>query len=233
VPIASATPPSYQWGKQDVMFAGGGEGSTGLCRCFSTRWARYRRTFQRYAQARQPRLRQNRDGFVIAGKVALWCRRWATRSRREDLRRADRLRRDIGRYDMVAPSGEGAVRCMRQALANVKAPVDYVNAPAHPPVAISQITAMREVFGRICRGSIRRSRLPASLGCRRARGDLFASADAERLHRRGANIDGSIPRLPTRRSCASRSTTQSLHHHVEQFRLRWNKRILVFERFDA
>jgi len=50
--------------------------------------------------------------------------------------------------DMVAPSGEGAVRCMKQALANVKAPVDYINphATSTPVGDIPEIDAIREGF---------------------------------------------------------------------------------------
>ena len=55
-------------------------------------------------------------------------------------------------YDMVAPSGEGAVRCMRMALGTVKAPVDYINphATATPIGDLKEIEAMREVFGAKC-----------------------------------------------------------------------------------
>ncbi|HYM18405.1 MAG TPA: beta-ketoacyl-ACP synthase I, partial [Micropepsaceae bacterium] len=53
-------------------------------------------------------------------------------------------------HDMVAPSGEGAVRCMRQAMATVKAPIDYVNAhgTSTPVGDVTEIGAMREVFGK-------------------------------------------------------------------------------------
>jgi 3-oxoacyl-[acyl-carrier-protein] synthase-1 len=52
-------------------------------------------------------------------------------------------------YDMVAPSGEGAVRCMRQAMATVKGKIDYVNAhgTSTPVGDVTEIKAMREVFG--------------------------------------------------------------------------------------
>ena len=52
-------------------------------------------------------------------------------------------------YDMVAPSGEGAVRCMRQALATVKTPIDYINphATSTPVGDEKEIEAIREVFG--------------------------------------------------------------------------------------
>ena len=55
-------------------------------------------------------------------------------------------------YDMVAPSGEGAMRCMRMALSTVKAPIDYINphATATPVGDLKEIEAMREVFGANC-----------------------------------------------------------------------------------
>ncbi len=55
-------------------------------------------------------------------------------------------------HDMVAPSGEGAVRCMKMALEGVKAPVDYINphATSTPIGDIKEIEAIREVFGAKC-----------------------------------------------------------------------------------
>jgi 3-oxoacyl-[acyl-carrier-protein] synthase I len=55
-------------------------------------------------------------------------------------------------YDMVAPSGEGAVRCIKMALDNVRAPVDYINphATSTPVGDLKEIEAIREVFGEKC-----------------------------------------------------------------------------------
>ena len=52
-------------------------------------------------------------------------------------------------YDMVQPSGEGAARCMRMAIADVEAPVDYINphATSTPIGDLKEIEAIREVFG--------------------------------------------------------------------------------------
>ena len=98
-------------------------------------------------------------------------------------------------YDMVAPSGEGAVRCMRMALSTVKAPVDYINphATSTPIGDLKEIEAIREVFGR--------RQVPADLGDevadrpfarrdRRAGGDLLAADDEERLHLRERQYRG-------------------------------------------
>jgi 3-oxoacyl-[acyl-carrier-protein] synthase-1 len=63
-------------------------------------------------------------------------------------------------HDMVAPSGEGAVRCMRQALATVKGSIDYINAhgTSTPVGDVTEIKALREVFGARFRRSIRPNR---------------------------------------------------------------------------
>ena len=63
-------------------------------------------------------------------------------------------------HDMVAPSGEGAVRCMQMALADGKAPIDYINphGTSTPVGDIKEIEAIREVFGAKCRRSRRPSR---------------------------------------------------------------------------
>ena len=96
---------------------------------------------------------KNRDGFVIAGgggTVVL-----------EELEHAKargaKIYAELVGYgatsdghDMVAPSGEGAVRCMRQALSGVKGPIDYVNThgTSTPVGDVTEIGALREVFGK-------------------------------------------------------------------------------------
>ena len=64
-------------------------------------------------------------------------------------------------HDMVAPSGEGAARCMRQALATVKTPIDYINphATSTPVGDLKEIEALRAVFGPA--RNARRSRRPS------------------------------------------------------------------------
>jgi 3-oxoacyl-[acyl-carrier-protein] synthase-1 len=141
-----------QWNKQDVMFAGGGEELdwtlTVLFDGMGALSSHFNDTPERASRAYD----KNRDGFVIAGgggTVVL-----------EELEHAKARGAKIyaelvgygatsDGYDMVAPSGEGAVRCMRQALAQAKAPVDYVNAhgTSTPVGDVTEIRAMREVFG--------------------------------------------------------------------------------------
>jgi 3-oxoacyl-[acyl-carrier-protein] synthase-1 len=139
-------------GKQDVVFAGGCEDLdwtlSVLFDAMGAMSSRYNETPERASRAYD----RNRDGFVIsagAGVLVL-----------EDYERAKargaRIYGEIVGYgatsdgvDMVAPSGEGAARCMRQALATVKDPIAYINphATSTPVGDLKEIEALREVFG--------------------------------------------------------------------------------------
>ncbi len=142
-----------QWGKQDVVFAGGGEELhwtlTVLFDAMGALSSKYNDTPER---ASRP-FDVNRDGFVIAagaGVVVL-----------EDMGRAEargaKIYGEIVGYgatsdgvDMVAPSGEGAIRCMQlatEALGNTK--VDYINAhgTSTPAGDMTELKAIQEVFG--------------------------------------------------------------------------------------
>ena len=134
---------------------------------------------------------RDRDGFVIAGGAGVLVLEELEHAKA----RGAKIYAEIVGYgatsdghDMVAPSGEGAVRCMKMALEGVKAPVDYINphATSTPIGDIKEIEAIREVFG---------AKMPADLGDqvahrpfagrdRRAGGDLLHADDAERLHLR-------------------------------------------------
>jgi 3-oxoacyl-[acyl-carrier-protein] synthase-1 len=94
----------------------------------------------------------NRDGFVIAGGAGVVVLEELEHAKA----RGAKIYAEMAGYgatsdghDMVAPSGEGAVRCMKMALATVKAPVDYINphATSTPIGDIKEIEAIREVFG--------------------------------------------------------------------------------------
>jgi 3-oxoacyl-[acyl-carrier-protein] synthase-1 len=95
---------------------------------------------------------RNRDGFVISAGAGVLVLEDYERARA----RGARIYGEIAGYgassdgaDMVAPSGEGAARCMRQALATVKPPIDYINphATSTPVGDLKEIEALREVFG--------------------------------------------------------------------------------------
>ena len=115
-------------------------------------------------------------------------------------------------YDMVAPSGEGAVRCMRIALDGVKAPVDYINphATSTPIGDIKEIEAIREVFGgeKCPPISATKSLTGHSLGATGVQEAIYSLLMMQNgFICESANIESSTRRSPTCRSCASGATT--------------------------
>src|SRR3954452_15127924 len=141
-----------QMGKQDVMFAGGCEELdwtlSVLFDAMGAMSTKYNETPHTASRAYDV----NRDGFVIAGGAGVLVL--------EDLEHAQargaRIYGEVAGYgatsdghDMVAPSGEGAARCMRMALQTVKVPIDYINphATSTPVGDQKEIEAIREVFG--------------------------------------------------------------------------------------
>lgn len=141
-----------QWGKQDVVFAGGGEEEHwSLAMMFDAMGAlstKYNDTPGTASRAYDA----SRDGFVIAGGGGMLVLEELGHARA----RGARIYAEVIGYgansdgdNMVAPSGEGAVRCMRQALETVDGPVDYINThgTSTPVGDIAELKAIREVFG--------------------------------------------------------------------------------------
>jgi 3-oxoacyl-[acyl-carrier-protein] synthase-1 len=141
-----------QWGKQDMMFAGGGEElDWTLSELFDAMGAmssKFNATPEKASRAYD----KNRDGFVISGGGGILVLEELEHAKA----RGAKIYAELTGYgatadgeDMVAPSGEGAVRCMKMALSNVKAPVDYINPHATSTQVgdIPEINAIREVFG--------------------------------------------------------------------------------------
>ncbi|MBN9443597.1 beta-ketoacyl-ACP synthase I [Bosea sp. (in: a-proteobacteria)] len=141
-----------QWGKQDVIFAGGCEELdwtlSVLFDAMGAMSSDFNETPSRASRAYDVR----RDGFVIAGGAGVVVLEELEHAR---ARGAKIYGEVVGYgatsdgYDMVAPSGEGAVRCMRMALEGVKAKVDYINphGTSTPVGDGKEIEAIREVFG--------------------------------------------------------------------------------------
>lgn len=143
-----------QLGKQDIMFAGGGEELdwtlSVLFDAMGAMSSKYNDTPDKAARAYDA----NRDGFVIAGGggVVVLEEYEAAKAR------GAKIYAEVTGYgatsdgaDMVAPSGEGAVRCMRQALQTVKTPVTYINThgTSTPAGDITELDAIRSVFGQM------------------------------------------------------------------------------------
>lgn len=141
-----------QYGKQDVMFAGGCEElDWTLSVLFDAMGAMSTKYNDSPATASRA-YDVNRDGFVIAGGAGVLVLEELEHAK---ARGADILAEIVGYgatsdgYDMVAPSGEGAIRCMRMALQTVKTPIDYINphATSTPVGDVAEIGAIREIFG--------------------------------------------------------------------------------------
>jgi len=140
-----------QWGKQDVVFAGGGEeedwtlaamfdGMRALSFGYNDDPAKASRAYD-----------TERDGFVIAAGGGMLVLEELEHAKA----RGAKIYAEITGYgatsdgaNMVAPSGEGAVRCMQQAVATVDAPIDYINThgTSTPLGDIAELDAMREAF---------------------------------------------------------------------------------------
>lgn len=141
-----------QMGKQDVVFAGGGEElhwtTSVLFDAMGAMSAKYNDAPETASRTYDV----NRDGFVISGGGGLLVLESLEHAQQ---RGAPILAELIGYgatsdgHDMVQPSGEGAIRCMNLALANVDTPIDYINThgTSTPAGDIQELEAIRSVFG--------------------------------------------------------------------------------------
>lgn len=146
---------TIQMGKQDIIFAGGSEDlDWTMANLFDAMGAMSSKFNDTPASASRA-YDVNRDGFVIAGGAGVLV----LEERGHALARGAKIYGEIvgygatsDGYDMVAPSGEGAVRCMRMAMKDLEGPVDYINphATSTPVGDTKEIEAIREVFGDDC-----------------------------------------------------------------------------------
>jgi 3-oxoacyl-[acyl-carrier-protein] synthase-1 len=144
-----------QSGKQDIIFAGGCEELAWTLSVLFDAMGAMSSSFNQTPEKASRAYDVDRDGFVIAGGAGVLVLEELEHAKA----RGGRIYGEVAGYgatsdgfDMVAPSGEGAVRCMRMALNGVKAPVDYINPHAtSTPIGDSkEIEAIREVFGERC-----------------------------------------------------------------------------------
>ncbi|MFG3448757.1 beta-ketoacyl-ACP synthase I [Stenotrophomonas sp. NPDC047960] len=139
-------------GAQDVMFAGGGEDlHWSMSVMFDAMGALSTRFNDTPATASRP-YDKDRDGFVIAGGGGMLV----LEDYDHAVARGARIYAELVGYgvtsdgaDMVAPSGEGAVRCMNMAMQNLSGPIDYLNThgTSTPLGDVTELKAVREVFG--------------------------------------------------------------------------------------
>ncbi len=140
-----------QWGKQDMVFAGGGEelhwSMTLLFDAMGALSSKYNDRPEIASRAYDA----DRDGFVISGGGGMLVLEELEHAQARGARIYAEL---VGYgatsdgYDMVQPSGEGAVRCMRQAMEGVDTPIDYINAhgTSTPVGDVRELEAVGEVF---------------------------------------------------------------------------------------
>ncbi len=141
-----------QLGKQDVIFAGGGEAEhwslTNMFDAMGALSTKYNETPDKASRA----FDQDRDGFVIAGGGAVLV----IESLDHAIKRGAKIYAEItgygatsDGYDMVAPCGEGGVRAMKMACETANGPVDYINThgTSTPAGDVSELRAIKEVFG--------------------------------------------------------------------------------------
>jgi 3-oxoacyl-[acyl-carrier-protein] synthase-1 len=141
-----------QYGKQDVMFAGGCEELDWTMSCLFDAMGAMSTKYNDTPSVASRAYDKNRDGFVIAGGAGVLVLEELEHAKARGAKIYGEI---VGYgatsdgYDMVAPSGEGAIRCMQQALAHVKTPIDYINphATSTPVGDAKEIEAIRRVFG--------------------------------------------------------------------------------------
>jgi 3-oxoacyl-[acyl-carrier-protein] synthase-1 len=142
-----------QMGKQDVVFAGGSEELDWTLSVLFDAMGAMSSKFNQTPDKASRAYDVDRDGFVIAGGAGVLVLEELAHAKA----RGARIYAEVAGYgatsdghDMVAPSGEGAVRCMRMALKHVQAPVDYINphATSTPIGDLKEMEAIREVFGK-------------------------------------------------------------------------------------
>ena len=140
-----------QMGKQDIVFAGGGEEEHWTLSClFDAMGALSSKYNDTPTKASRP-YDATRDGFVISGGGGIVVLEELEHAK---ARGATIYGEVVGYgatsdgYDMVAPSGEGAIRCMQQALAGVDGPIDYINShgTSTPAGDIQELNAIKQLF---------------------------------------------------------------------------------------
>ncbi|EED1418794.1 beta-ketoacyl-ACP synthase I [Escherichia coli] len=141
-----------QLGKQDIVFAGGGEELCWEMACEFDAMGALSTKYNNTPEKASRTYDAHRDGFVIAGGGGMVV----VEELEHALARGAHIYAEIVGYgatsdgaDMVAPSGEGAVRCMQMAMHGVDTPIDYLNShgTSTPVGDVKELAAIREVFG--------------------------------------------------------------------------------------
>ncbi|MFL6689273.1 MAG: beta-ketoacyl-ACP synthase I [Alphaproteobacteria bacterium] len=230
-----------QYGKQDIVFAGGAEQlDWELSALFDAMGAMSSKFNDRPERASRA-FDKDRDGFVIAGGGGIIVLEELEHAKA----RGAKIYCELVGYgatsdghDMVAPSGEGAVRCMKQAIATVNGPIDYVNAhgTATPVGDVTEIKAMRDVFGdRMPPVNSTKSLTGHSLGAAGAWESIFSILQMKNgFIAESANIDELDPEIADAPIVRSRIDGAKLERVLSNsFGFGGTNATLVFQRYEA
>jgi 3-oxoacyl-[acyl-carrier-protein] synthase-1 len=141
-----------QWGKQDVMFAGGGEELHWTLSSLFDAMGALSSKYNDNPSVASRAYDADRDGFVIAGGGGMLVLEEYEHAKK----RGAKIYAEVTGYgansdgaDMVQPSGEGAIRCMKQAMETVKTPITYINThgTSTPVGDMKELEAIKQVFG--------------------------------------------------------------------------------------
>ena len=141
-----------QLGKQNVVFAGGGEEVDWTLACLFDGMGALSSKYNETPELASRTYDADRDGFVISGGGGILV----IEELEHALARGAKIYAEVtgygatsDGYDMVAPSGEGAARCMRQAMATVQGPIDYLNThgTSTPVGDVKELEALHAAFG--------------------------------------------------------------------------------------
>jgi 3-oxoacyl-[acyl-carrier-protein] synthase I len=141
-----------QWGKQDIMFAGGGEELDWTLSVLFDAMGAMSSNFNDAPEKASRAYDAKRDGFVIAGGAGVLVLEELGRAKSRGAKIYGELcgfAANSDGYDMVQPSGEGAARCMQLAMQGLDSKIDYINphATSTPIGDLKEIEAVRSVFG--------------------------------------------------------------------------------------
>jgi 3-oxoacyl-[acyl-carrier-protein] synthase-1 len=222
-----------QLGKQDVVFAGGGEAEhwtmTHMFDAMGALSTSYNDTPDKASRA----FDADRDGFVIAGGGGVLVIEELEHAKARGAKIYAELTgygATSDGYDMVAPSGEGGARAMQMALHGLEGEVDYINThgTSTPAGDISELKAIRNVFGdKIPTLNSTKSLSGHSLGAAGGPGgDLQPANDGERFHRRLGEYRDSDTRGRGHAGCTAAQRHQTEPCDVQQLRLWWHQCLL-------
>ena len=142
-------------GQQDVVIAGGADDEHWSSSCLFDAMGALSSNFNDIPENASRPYDSNRDGFVIAGGAGMIILESESHAKKRNANIIGKLSGYFANsdgYDMVAPSGEGAIRCMQGAMENAGVSIDYINAhgTSTPVGDIAELNAIKELFGSEC-----------------------------------------------------------------------------------